>query len=394
MNVRLKAALLSALCFCIVLLTASACQNSLSQEPGRGPAPRKGAQLNGFVTGTVTYRERIALSPGATLEVQLRDVSLQDASSILIAEQVIPSPGQVAVKFRVKYKRADLDQRNTYSITARIKESDGRLAFINDTAYEVITRGNANKVDMVLVMVEPPPDPSGDGDGDDDASSPERPSWVEVPVPVVGAKLIQDDTEYLLLVAFYQSTIDGCSRPGGYESELDGSDIIVNVTLMTPPPTPWGIPCEEDLLEVETVVHIESTLTPGQTYRVVVNGRETNTFTLLEPDFPHSFIDLSPIENLEVIALDISPLQFELRVVSGMPMGSSCSRFNGYEIRRSKPERIDVSVTHHEVADPLVICTADYPTVETSIPLGSDFEPGKEYTVSVNSDATETFLAR
>ena len=390
MNARLKAALLSALSFCIVLLTASACQDSLSPEGGGGPAPRKGAPPNGFVTGTVTYRERIALSPGATLEVQLRDVSLQDASSILIAEQVIPNPGQVPVKFKVKYKRADLDQRNTYPITARIKESDGRLAFINDTAYEVITQGNPNKVDMVLVMVEPPLDPSGDGD----ASGSKRPRWVEVPVPVVGAKLIQDDTEHLLLVAFYQSTIDGCSRPGGHEFKLDGTEIIVDVALMAPPPSPWAIPCSEDVVEVEEVVRIGSAFTPGQTYRVVVNGQETTAFTPLEPDFPDPSIALSPVEKVEVVALEGAPLQYEMRVVSGLPKGSGCSRFNGYEVRRSEPEKIDVSLTHHEVADPFVVCTADYPILETLIPLGSDFEPGKEYTVRVNSDATQTFLAR
>ena len=32
--------------------------------------------------------------------------------------------------------------------------------------------------------------------------------------------------------------------------------------------------------------------------------------------------------------------------------------------------------------------------VETIVPLGSDLEPGEEYTVSVNSDATESFVAR
>ena len=139
MNARLTAALLSAMCICIVLLTVSACQDSPSPEPLGGPAPTARARANASVTGTVTYRERIALSPGATLVVQLRDVSFQDASSILIAEQVMPNPGQVPVKFKVKYNRDDLVQRNTYSITARIKESDGRLAFPNDTAYEVIT---------------------------------------------------------------------------------------------------------------------------------------------------------------------------------------------------------------------------------------------------------------
>ena len=43
-------------------------------------------------------------------------------------------------------------------------ESDGRLAFINDTAYDVITRGNPNRVDMLLVLVEPPLDMVDDGD--------------------------------------------------------------------------------------------------------------------------------------------------------------------------------------------------------------------------------------
>ena len=55
---------------------------------------------------------------------------------------------------------------------------------------------------------------------------------------------------------------------------------------------------------------------------------------------------------------------------------------------------IEVDVTHHEVADHEVICTADYPIVETTIPLGSDFESGVEYSVTVNSEATETFVAR
>ena len=51
-------------------------------------------------------------------------------------------------------------------------------------------------------------------------------------------------------------------------------------------------------------------------------------------------------------------------------------------------------VTHHEVADRSVPCTADYPAVETSVPLGADFEPGVEYTVSVNSEAVKSFVAR
>ena len=172
-----------------------------------------------------------------------------------------------------------------------------------------------------------------------------------------------------------------------------GSDIIVKVTLMEPPASPWRIPCAEDVVEVETVVPIEAPLTPGRTYRVKVNGLVTNSFTLPEPDFPDSLINLSPIESMEVTALEGAPLQYELRVVSGLPSGG-CSRFNGYEVRRADPTRIEVTITHHEIADSSIFCTTDYPLVETSVPLGSDFEPGLEYTGGVNSEAVHTFLAR
>ena len=386
MNAKSKTALLSAIGIGIVLLAAAGCQDSPSPEPGQELRTRP----NASVSGSVTYRERLALTPGATLAVQLRDVSLQDAASILIAEQIIPNPGQVPIAFKVEYNKDDLNPRNTYSITARIRESDGRLAFTNATAYEVITRGNPNNVDMVLVLVEPPPDPSNSGD----KSGSSRPSWVEVPVPIVGAKVLQEHSEYLLLVTFHQSSIEGCVRPGGEELEVKGSDIIVTVTLMQPPPTPWAIPCAEEVLEVETIVPLGASFAPGKTYRVKVNSRVTTAFTLLEPDFPHSFIALSPIQRVSVVTLKGASLQYELRVVSALPLGSRCSKFNGYEVRRANPTRIEVDVTHHAVADRAIMCTKDYPLVETSIPLGSDFEPGLEYTVSVNSDKTQTFLAR
>ena len=51
-------------------------------------------------------------------------------------------------------------------------------------------------------------------------------------------------------------------------------------------------------------------------------------------------------------------------------------------------------VTHHEVADRMVMCTADFPIVETFVPLGSDFEPGEKYTVRVNSETVTSFSAQ
>ena len=372
----------------IVLLAAVACQDEPGPSRGTLEVP-SGREPNASVSGTVTYRERLALTEDAKLIVELRDVSYADAAAPLIARQTIDGPGQVPIKFKVEYSRQDIDSRNTYSISARIVESDGRLAFTNDTAYDVITHGNPGKVDMLLVLVQPPPElVEGDGGTESDWRT-----WVEVPAPVVWANLIPNEPEHLLRVAYYQSTIEGCARPGNQGLEVDGYDIRVWVTLMQPPPTPWAIPCDEKVVELEAVEQIREPLEPGQTYRVIANDRETTTFTLPKPELPHTFIAESPIESADVVVLESAPAQYELRVVSGMPSGS-CSQFNGYEIRRSENNSIDVAITHHEVADPQVICTADYPIVETVVPLGSDFEPGEEYTVIVNSDTTRSFTAR
>ena len=391
MKTNLKAALLSLLSVWTIVLAAAACESETRPSNTTWEAP-SGRNPDASVNGSVTYRERLALTPGAMLVVELRDVSYADAPAPLIARQTITGPGQVPIKFEVGYNRQDINPRNSYSVSARIVESDGRLAFINDTAYDVITRGRPNKVAMLLVLVQPPPGLVGNGG----AAGSDWRTWVEVPAPVLWASLMPNEAEHLLRVVYHQSTIEGCARPGSQELELDGYDIIVRVTLMQPPPTPWAIPCHEQVVELDTVAPVGEPLELGQTYRVRVNGRETTSFTLPALGLRYTFIAESPIERAEVLVAG-APSQYQLRVVSAMPKGSSCSQFNGYEIRRIASNRIDVAITHHQVADPLVPCTADYPVVETSVPLGSvgsDFEPGVEYTVRVNADTTRSFVAR
>ena len=140
MHASLNKALICGLSVLALSFVAGACQTA----PGPSDATLEiasGREPNAAVSGTVTYRERIALTPGASLVVELRDVSLADAAAPLIARQTIANPGQVPIDFKVEYSSEDIDSRHTYAIQARIIESDGRLAFINDTAHHVITRG-------------------------------------------------------------------------------------------------------------------------------------------------------------------------------------------------------------------------------------------------------------
>ena len=385
MKTRVKTALLYVLGVWLALMAVVGCQSEATPANSTLEIP-SGRDPDASVSGTVTYRERLALTPGATLVVELRDVSYADAAAPLIARQTITAPGQAPISFKVEYSREDIDSRNRYSVSARIVESDGRLAFTNDTAYEVITRGQPTRVDMLLVLVQPPP-------GADGSDSDWR-TWVEVPVPVVWANLIPNERELFLRVAYYQSTTEGCARPGSERLEVDGDAIRVSVTLMQPPPTAWAIPCDEEVVELDTVLPITAPLEAGRTYRVVVNDGAVTTFTLPGPDLRDTFIAESPIESIEVDVLESAPPQYQLRIVSGLPRGSSCSRFNGYEVRRGAPDTIEVAITHHEVADRLVACTADYPSVETVVPLGSGFEPGEEYEVRVNGDKSTSFVAQ
>ena len=153
--------------FSLLAGVAIACGNTTASPTTASPPavtepaarPTAPATVPGVVTGTVTYRERIALSPQAVVEVKLVDISRADAPAVTIGEQIIENPGQVPIAFEIEYDPAEIDTRFTYAIQVRIMEGD-TLAFINDTTYQVITRDRPTHVDMVLVKVGAPSAPS------------------------------------------------------------------------------------------------------------------------------------------------------------------------------------------------------------------------------------------
>jgi len=225
------------------------------------------------VSGTITYRERIPLSPGAMVRISLNDTSYADGPSELIAEQTITDPGQIPIDFRVPYPREAIDSRNTYSISVRIEEADGRLAFINDTAYDVITKGNPNKVDMVLVMVEPAPE-MVDGEWTPSDNAP-----VEQPVDVVETHMIWEGSQAFVRVVYQVAATDGCYRLGREDATIEGTVVNVTVTAWIPAPTPWAMDCSDRSLGLDSILDLGNSLDAGQTYTVRVNGETSLTFT-------------------------------------------------------------------------------------------------------------------
>ncbi|MBV4471886.1 YbaY family lipoprotein [Pseudomonas siliginis] len=91
--------------------------------------------------GEVSYLQRIALPPSATLSVSLQDVSLADAPAIVLAEQKGPIKGQVPLPFHLSYDPAQVKPGHRYSISARI-EVNGELMFITTENHAVQLDGN------------------------------------------------------------------------------------------------------------------------------------------------------------------------------------------------------------------------------------------------------------
>ena len=74
-------------------------------------------------------------------------------------------------------------------------------------------------------------------------------------------------------------------------------------------------------------------------------------------------------------------------------MGSSCSKFNGYDLSRRGARIIRVTVTHLEVKE-IMPCTRDLPVAVTEIFLGTEFNSGESYKVIVNGEVTNSFVGR
>jgi putative lipoprotein len=89
-----------------------------------------------LLKGAVTYRERIALPPGALVTVQLADVSLADAPAAVIAEQKIAPTGQLPIPFELTFNTSAIEQKSTYALQARITFND-QLMFMATERYEV-----------------------------------------------------------------------------------------------------------------------------------------------------------------------------------------------------------------------------------------------------------------
>ncbi|EJB8414448.1 TPA: YbaY family lipoprotein [Vibrio vulnificus] len=106
------------------------------------------------ISGTIFYRERIALPENAAVTLVLEDVSLADAPAKVIAKHKFITNGkQVPLSFDLAYDSKKIIANHRYNVRARI-EVNGRLRFISDTIVPVITdEVNTHNVEIMVVGV-------------------------------------------------------------------------------------------------------------------------------------------------------------------------------------------------------------------------------------------------
>lgn len=107
------------------------------------------------IEGQVTYRQRIALRPDATLRIQLLDVSRQDAEAEAVSKMDWPTNGrQVPIPFSLSYDGSRIVQGHRYALRATLLVGD-EVLFRTTDSVPVIANGVTQGIEVNLVAAEP-----------------------------------------------------------------------------------------------------------------------------------------------------------------------------------------------------------------------------------------------
>jgi putative lipoprotein len=194
------------------------------------------------VTGTVAYKERIALPPNAVLEVVLEDVSKADAKAEVLGRIRVEQLGNPPFPFEIPYDPSRIESHHRYAVRARILV-DGKLLFINDRSYPVLGDAQRSQVAMLMRRV---------GGASQASNEPlQNTYWKLVRVgdgPAITAEKQREPHLILHPASKRVSGSGGCNRlSGSYESEGDRLTFgRMAGTLMA---CPTGMETEKQFLE-------------------------------------------------------------------------------------------------------------------------------------------------
>ena len=176
------------------------------------------------VTGTASYRERIALPAGAVFEATLEDVSRADADATILAKARVEHPTNPPIIFEITYDPAKITAGHSYLIRGRITV-EGHVFFATTNAYPVLTQGYGKTVDLLLQR-------SGGSDSSPEASLPGLPAtfigtWpcADCPGIFYQVNLLPDHT--FLSRMTYQDRPSRLDDRGHWQLAEDGKTLIL-----------------------------------------------------------------------------------------------------------------------------------------------------------------------
>ncbi len=112
----------------------------------------QGTAVEATLSGSATYRERMALPPDAVFEATLEDVSRADVAAEVITRTRIAAPGNPPFRFTLNYDTARIIATHHYVVRARILVRE-QLYFTTDMSYPVLKAGQPDRLELLLRRV-------------------------------------------------------------------------------------------------------------------------------------------------------------------------------------------------------------------------------------------------
>ena len=149
---------LTVLAGCFATLTLAAC--ATTQGPTvdtappadkQEPAARPAGSGETWVTGSVFYLERIALSPEAVVQVEVVEVAPEGGQGAVLGTWRQSSPGQVPIRFSVGVPTERIRPEGSYAVRASI--TDGGRTYTTLEPVPVLTQGHPSQDVRVRVRI-------------------------------------------------------------------------------------------------------------------------------------------------------------------------------------------------------------------------------------------------
>jgi putative lipoprotein len=133
----------------LAALTLVACASTAPSTQGGSTDSTSQPDNATQVTGSVMYRERIALTPDAVVQVDVVELQQDGSPGTVIGQQTIKSPAQVPIPFAVDIHPQRVRAEGSYAVNVRI--TDGARVFTTAAPVPVLTQGHRSSDVQVLV---------------------------------------------------------------------------------------------------------------------------------------------------------------------------------------------------------------------------------------------------